>query len=294
MNRKSFFDGHEPIEQLTYVVAGACDPVILKTVRLAVAQNLGKFLLVSTEPLDLSDLKDKVTCIQVADEQEAVKKAVEAITSKKADILMKGFVKTATLLHHVLLKENHLRTDSLLSQIALFEIPSYHKPLLITDAAMNIAPDFEAKKQITQNAISAAHALGISCPKVAFLSAVETPTAKMPSTMDAEKLVTYFIKSGQKVAVSGPLAMDAAISKEAARHKGITDSVAGDADILIVPNIETGNVLYKTLVYCAHAKVGSSIIGAKVPIVISSRSDSAENKLASLFLTSRMISKSLL
>lgn len=153
---------------------------------------------------------------------------------------------------------------------------------------MNVAPETKEKIAITENAVSTANKIGIWNPKIVLLSAVEEITDKMTSTVEANEVVNHF---GDTLAIAGPLALDVAISKEAALHKGIKSSVAGEADILIAPNIETGNVLYKSLVYFAGARVGSAIVGAKVPIVISSRNDTPENKLASFILTVRMVGK---
>ncbi|EFR90863.1 phosphate butyryltransferase, partial [Listeria innocua FSL S4-378] len=231
---------------------------------------------------------DSVTWIQANTAEEAAQGAILAVKNKEADILVKGFIPTATLMHHVLKKENELRTGQLLSQIAIFDIPTYHKPLLLTDCAMNVAPKTNEKIAITENALNVAQKIGITNPKVALLSAVEEVTEKMPSTVEANEVANHF---KENVDIAGPLALDVAISKEAAQHKGIKNNAAGDADILIAPNIETGNALYKSLVYFAGARVGSAIVGAKVPIVISSRNDTPENKLASFILTVRMVGK---
>ncbi|MBC1521079.1 phosphate acetyltransferase [Listeria aquatica] len=270
-----------------YAVAGASDPVIKQTVDLALQNDLGEFLLFGPGELDYDEQKVKV--FKAHSDEEAAKLAVHAVRTGKADVLVKGFVPTATVLRAVLAKETGLRTDKLLSQIAMFELPNYPKPLFITDCAMNIAPTLEEKKQITLNAIEAVRKFGVSSPKVVFLSAVEQVTEKMPSTVDAAELVKFVKETYPEIEAAGPLAFDAAISKEAALHKGIENVAAGDADIIIVPNIETGNALYKSLVYFGNAHVASSVIGAKAPVVISSRSDSAENKLLSFLLTGRMV-----
>lgn len=288
MIKNRFFTDVAETSSYVFAVAGADDEVVLETIRLALKQKLGKFLLFGKkEDLTLTS-NDRVTWIQADTAEEAAQGAILAVKNKEADILVKGFIPTATLMHHVLKKENELRTGQLLSQIAIFDIPSYHKPLLLTDCAMNVAPKTKEKIAITENAVHVATKIGITNPKVALLSAVEEVTEKMPSTVEANEVAMHF--EGE-IDIAGPLALDVAISKDAALHKGIKNKAAGDADILIAPNIETGNVLYKSLVYFAGARVGSAIVGAKVPIVISSRNDTPENKLASFILTVRMVGK---
>ncbi|MBC2081722.1 phosphate acetyltransferase [Listeria welshimeri] len=288
MIKNRFFTDVAETSSYVFAVAGADDEVVLETIRLALKQKLGKFLLFGKkEDLTLTS-NDRVTWIQADTAEEAAQGAILAVKNKEADILVKGFIPTATLMHHVLKKENELRTGQLLSQIAIFDIPSYHKPLLLTDCAMNVAPKTKEKIAITENAVHVATKIGITNPKVALLSAVEEVTEKMPSTVEANEVAMHF--EGE-IDIAGPLALDVAISKEAALHKGIKNKAAGDADILIAPNIETGNVLYKSFVYFAGARVGSAIVGAKVPIVISSRNDTPENKLASFILTVRMVGK---
>ncbi|EQC0676160.1 phosphate acetyltransferase [Listeria innocua] len=288
MTSKRFFKEVAETSSLVFAVAGADDEVVLETIRLALDQGLGKFLLFGKKEDKSITANDSVTWIQTSTAEEAAQGAILAVKNKEADILVKGFIPTATLMHHVLKKENELRTGQLLSQIAIFDIPTYHKPLLLTDCAMNVAPKTNEKIAITENALNVAQKIGITNPKVALLSAVEEVTEKMPSTVEANEVANYF---KGKVDIAGPLALDVAISKEAAQHKGIKNNAAGDADILIAPNIETGNALYKSLVYFAGARVGSAIVGAKVPIVISSRNDTPENKLASFILTVRMVGK---
>ncbi|HBM3582593.1 TPA: phosphate acetyltransferase [Listeria innocua] len=285
MTSKRFFKEVAETSSLVFAVAGADDEVVLETIRLALDQGLGKFLLFGKKEDRSLMANDSVTWIQANTAEEAAQGAILAVKNKEADILVKGFIPTATLMHHVLKKENELRTGQLLSQIAIFDIPTYHKPLLLTDCAMNVAPKTNEKIAITENALNVAQKIGLTNPKVALLSAVEEVTEKMPSTVEANEVANHF---KENVDIAGPLALDVAISKEAAQHKGIKNNAAGDADILIAPNIETGNALYKSLVYFAGARVGSAIVGAKVPIVISSRNDTPENKLASFILTVRM------
>jgi phosphate butyryltransferase len=199
-------------------------------------------------------------------------------------MLMKGLVETAVLLKAVLDKETGLNTGRLVSHVAVMEVPSYHKLLFVTDAAINIAPDLDAKLDIVANAVIAARALGIARPKVAMLAAVEKiNAAKMPCTVDAA-LVAQMNRRGQvrDCIVDGPLALDNAVSAESARIKGIESEVAGDADILVAPDIEAGNILYKCLMDLGGARGAGILMGASKPIVLTSRADSAQTKLASI------------
>jgi phosphate butyryltransferase len=210
--------------------------------------------------------------------------AVDEIVKGNADILMKGLVDTSIILKAVL-KRPELRGETLLSHVAVFEIPTYHKLLMLSDAAMVIAPTLEQKAAIIKNSVEVAKALSISEPKVAILSAKEKVYEKMPSTVDAGKLV----EMGERGEITGcilggPFALDNAISKTAAAHKGIDHPVAGDADILIVPQIESGNILYKALNFLGNATSAGLIVGAKVPIVLTSRADQPISKLNSIVL----------
>lgn len=225
--------------------------------------------------------------IDEADNANASLKAVELVSSHKADMVMKGMVDSATFLRAVLNKEKGLRTGKILSHVTVFYVPALDKILLLTDAAMNIAPDLMAKKQIIENAVHTAHAIGIEVPKVAAICAVEVVNADMQPTLDAAALSMMNVRGQIKgCIVDGPLAIDNAVSKEAAAHKGIKSPVAGEADIILVPNIETGNVMYKTLTYMAGAKNGGIIEGAAAPIILTSRADSHESKLFSIALSS--------
>jgi phosphate butyryltransferase len=226
----------------------------------------------------------------IIDENEAVKKSATLIREGKADVLMKGLCSTATLMKHVLDKENDLRQGGLLSHLAIFEIASYHKLILMSDAALNIAPTLEEKIGITENAIAAAHRLGIAKPKVAMITAVEKINpGKMPATTDAA-IISKMADRGQikGALVDGPLALDNAFSRKSCEVKGIVSEVGGDADIAIVPEIETGNVFYKLMSYLAGAKSAGILIGAKVPIVLTSRSDSDETKFLSIAAAARI------
>lgn len=231
--------------------------------------------------IDLSDYE----IIHESDKVEACRKAVKLVRDKRADVVMKGIVDTAIILKAVLDKEIGLRDAPVLSHVAVFEVPGFDRLLYLSDAAMNIAPDLEAKKHILKNTVKVAHALGNDAPIAACLCAVEKVNPKMQATLDAAALVEAN-KTGEikGCTVMGPLALDNAISVEAAHHKGITDPNAGRADILLVPAIEVGNVFYKSMVFMAKAQNAGVIVGAKVPIVLTSRADSDETKLNSIAL----------
>ena len=227
----------------------------------------------------------KIFTQHVKDDQQAAIAAVKSVHLNEANVLMKGHIPTALILKAVLNPDFGLRTGSVLSHVAAFEIIGFERLIFVTDAAMNIAPDLAQKAQIVQNAVKVAHSVGVANPIVAPLAAVETVNPSMQPTLDAAALVAMNVRGQIKgCVVDGPVALDNAISVEAAHHKGLTGQHAGQADILLVPNIEAGNILYKSLVYFARAKVGAVIVGAKAPIVLTSRSDSAESKLNSLAL----------
>ena len=212
----------------------------------------------------------------------AAAKAVELVRTGEAELLMKGSLHTDELLGAVVAKETGLRTGRRISHVFVMDVPTYHKPLLVTDAAINIAPVLEDKVDICQNAIELALTLGVKKPKVAILAAVETVTSKMPATIDAAALCKMAdrgqIRGGL---LDGPLAFDNAISKEAARTKGITSEVAGDPDILLVPDLESGNILAKQLSFLANADSAGLVLGARVPIILTSRADSVRSRIAS-------------
>ena len=216
------------------------------------------------------------------EEVEAAKVAVALVKEGKADIPMKGILQTSSFAKAILNRETGLMPQNakrLLSQVGTFEYEG--RFMMITDAAINIAPDVETQLGIIKNALPVARALGIDCPKVAVLSAVETYNEKMPSTVSA----TEVAKAGvEGCIVSGPLALDGAISMESVKHKGISNPVAGQADILLVPFIEVGNVLYKSITYIAGKTMASTICGATCPVIITSRADTPDSKYYSILM----------
>ncbi|MCF6366908.1 MAG: bifunctional enoyl-CoA hydratase/phosphate acetyltransferase [Bacteroidales bacterium] len=229
------------------------------------------------------DLKN-IELIHTSNKSEAVKKSIQLIKSGGADILMKGNVGTATLLKGVLNDEWGLKIGNLLSHFAFFELQNYYKLIGLTDVAMNIAPTLKEKAGIIQNAVNYMLKIGYKEPKVAVIGAVETVNEKMTATIDAA-ILSKMAQRNQipDCIIDGPLAFDNAMSKESAKHKKIISEVAGEADLLLMPNIEAGNVLYKSFSYTG-GKLAAVILGASAPIVLTSRSDSEESKLNSIVL----------
>jgi phosphate acetyltransferase len=224
----------------------------------------------------------KVEIVDVPHSHAAAAKAVELVRNGKAEVLMKGSLHTDELLGAVVARETGLRTGRRMSHVFVMDVPNYHKVLIITDAAINIAPTLEDKVDICQNAIDLSRLIGPECPKVAILAAVETVTSKMPATLDAAALCKMADR-GQITGglLDGPLAFDNAISKEAAEVKGIVSEVAGDPDILLVPDLEAGNMVAKLLTFLSKADSAGLVLGARVPIILTSRADSVRARIAS-------------
>jgi phosphate butyryltransferase len=233
------------------------------------------------------ELPTDVEAVRVIDhpKEKAAAEAVKAVNQNDAQVVMKGNIDTKTLLKAVLDKQFGLRASGVLSHVSLFEIPGREQLIFLTDAGMNIAPTLEEKVHIINNAVEVARKIGITQPKVAPLAAVEVVNPAMPATQDAA-ILSQMNKRGQikNCLIDGPLAFDNAVSMKAAEQKQIQSEVAGRADILMVPTIEVANALYKSFIYFAQAKVAAVISGAKAPIVLTSRSDSAESKVYSLAL----------
>ncbi|PSL41120.1 phosphate butyryltransferase [Planomicrobium soli] len=281
-------------EENSVAVAAAADHEVLESVSLALERNLASFKLYDDE-LKLKEMiqsdfphldrHPKIQLYHVKNAVQAAQEAVKSVYINESNVLMKGHISTAVLLKAVLNPDFGLRTGSVLSHVAAFEIQGFDRLIFVTDAGMNITPDLQQKAQIIQNAVQIARSVGVDLPIVAPLAAVEVVNPNMQATLDAAAL-TAMNRRGQitDCIVDGPLALDNAVSLEAAGHKGIQGDTAGRADILLVPNIESGNILYKSLVYFSNAKVGGVIAGAKAPIVLTSRADSAESKLFSLAL----------
>jgi phosphate acetyltransferase len=214
--------------------------------------------------------------------EAAAARAVELIRESKGELLMKGSLHTDELMHAVMSSKTGLRTARRISHIFIMDVPTYAETLFLTDAAINIFPDLDAKRDIVQNAIDLFTQIGLGMPKVAILSAVETVTSKIPSTIEAAALCKMS-ERGQIVGgvLDGPLAFDNAVDVEAARIKGIRSAVAGRAQILVVPDLEAGNMLAKNLSFLAKADAAGIVLGARVPIVLTSRADSVRSRMAS-------------
>ncbi|NLY76658.1 MAG: phosphate butyryltransferase [Tissierellia bacterium] len=279
-------------------VAVAEDKEVLSAVKAAKDLNIVEPVLVGDKSkieAIAGEMGFDLSGVEIVDEKDGVmaaRKATELVSSGKADVLMKGLIDTSVIMKQVLDKEIGLRTGKLISHVAVFDVETYHKILLVTDAAMNINPDLEQKKEIIANAVELAHSLEIENPKVAVIAAKEKVSPKMEATVHAQELAEMN-KRGEisGCIVDGPFALDNAISKEAAETKGVKSEVAGDADILLVPYIEAGNVLYKSLTYFAKAKNAGIILGTKAPIVLTSRADNDEAKLYSIVLAVLLSSK---
>ena len=220
--------------------------------------------------------------VSVASAKAAAAQAVEMALAGAVEVLMKGALHTDALMHAIVAGEKNLRTERRVSHVFVMDVPTYPRPLFITDAAINIHPDLETKRDIIKNAIELAHSLGIETPKVAILSAVETVNPKIKSTVDAAELCKMADR-GQITGgiLDGPLAFDNAVSADAAKIKHIVSPVAGQADIMLVPDIEAGNMLAKQLEYLAGADGAGIVLGARVPIVLTSRADKTLSRLAS-------------
>jgi phosphotransacetylase len=224
----------------------------------------------------------RVQLVDAPHSHAAAAKAVELVRQGQAELLMKGSLHTDELLAAIVARETGVRTARRISHVFIMDVPTYHKVLIVTDAAINIAPTLEDKVDICQNAIDLAISLGVDEPKVAILAAVETVSSKMPATLDASALC----KMAERKQITGglldgPLAFDNAISKQAARTKGIHSAVAGDPDILLAPDLEAGNILAKQLTFLANADSAGVVLGAKVPVILTSRADSVRSRIAS-------------
>jgi phosphate acetyltransferase len=225
---------------------------------------------------------DNTEIVDVPDSQTAATRAVELTREGLVEIVMKGSLHTDELMSAIVARDRGLRTSRRISHAFVMDVPTYHKVLIVTDGAINIAPTLEDKADICQNAIDLAISLGLEQPKVAILAAVETITSKMPATLDAAALCKMADRGQIKNGIlDGPLAFDNAISKQAAQTKGIRSPVAGDADILLAPDLEAGNILAKQLTFLANADSAGMVLGARVPVILTSRADSVRSKIAS-------------
>ncbi|HXZ48155.1 MAG TPA: bifunctional enoyl-CoA hydratase/phosphate acetyltransferase [Usitatibacter sp.] len=287
----AFVEKVKPLRPLATAVAHPCSDAAIKAAVEAAAEGIIEPILVgpvakvraaaAQAGVDLAGLR----LVDAAHSHDAAEKAVALVRAGEAGILMKGSLHTDELLEAVVKRDTGLRTERRLSHAFLMDVPTYHKPLIVTDAAINITPTLSDKADICRNAIDLAHVLGIARPKVAILSAVESVNEKIVSTTDAASLCKM-AERGQipGALLDGPLAMDNAISREAAEIKGIVSEVAGDADILVVPDLVSGNMIAKQLTFMANADAAGIVLGARVPIVLTSRADSVRARLTSCAL----------
>ncbi len=277
------------LDKFTVCVAGAEDEEVLKAVKLAMDMGFIKPILVGDKD-KIEELADKVglrdyELVHSDSTEESALEAVKIVSSGRASVLMKGFVNTSVYLRAVLNKEFGLRTGRLLSLLAAYEIPQYHKLLYCTDSGVNPNPNLNQKKDILTNSLLALEGFGIHIPKVAALTGNEMVDPKIQSTVDADALVKM-VENGEikKCIIEGPIAFDVAFDAHAAEHKGINSQVSGDVDLLLFPNMETGNALGKSWLLWNEAKWAGIILGASSPIVLGSRSDTAEIKVNSIAL----------
>lgn len=289
---KNFSDVIEKVKsQNPYIisVAAAEDKELLKAVKAAADMGFVKPVLVGDEAkindiiseIDLKPLK-----VVAADSPEdAAAKAVKLVKDGEAEVLMKGLINTSVYMRAILNKENGLRTGRLISLLAVYEMPGYHKLLFCTDSGINVAPDLKQKKDILNNSLIAMKGMGFESPKVAALTANEMVDPKVLSTVDAQGLVDA-VANGEteNCTIEGPIAFDVAFSKHNAEHKGIDSKIAGDVDMLVFPNIETGNALGKSWLHFNNAKWAGIVLGASAPVILGSRSDTQEIKINSIAL----------
>lgn len=272
-------------------VAVAQDKPVLEAIRDAKKNKIADAILVGNEEEIRSIAKEiemdieQFEIVNEPDMRKAALKASELVSTGKADMLMKGLVDTANFLRAVLNKEVGLRTGKLMSHVAVFETDKFDRLLILTDVAFNMYPELKEKAQMIENAAAVAHSMGNECPKVAAVCAVEVVNPNMPETIDASLLAKMSDRGQIKgCVVDGPFALDNALSEEAAKHKKVTGPVAGKADILVLPDIQAGNIMYKTLTYTTDAKNGCLLVGTSAPVVLTSRNDSHETKMYSIAL----------
>jgi len=275
-------------EPIVTAVAHPCEKTALEAAIDAARQRLITPILVGPEAKIREVARDAgidigpYRVVDAPHSHAAAARAVELVRQGEAQLLMKGSLHSNEILGAVVARETGLRTGRRLSHVFIMDVPTYHKVLIVTDAAINIAPGLEEKVDICQNAIDLAIALGVQTPKVAILAAVETVNSKMKTTLEAAALCKMADR-GQITGgiLDGPLAFDNAISADAAKMKGIKSAVAGDPDILLVPDLESGNMLAKQLTFLANADSAGIVLGARVPIILTSRADSVRSRIAS-------------
>lgn len=278
------------------VVAAAHDSHTLEALILADGDNIATPVLVGNKA-EIQEIlaklgvdSDKYEIYETHSDKESAEKTIELIKEGKADFIMKGKLQTADLLRAVVNKEKGLSKGKVMSHVAMHEVPTYHKLLAVTDGGMMLYPNLEEKKQIMENAVEVFNNIGYECPKVAVLAAVENVNPKMPETVDGDLLKQMNLRGEIKnCIVEGPMSFDLALSKESAEIKGYKSEVVGEVDIMLVPNITTGNIMSKALIYGGNAKMAGFIVGAKVPIVLTSRGASTQEKYLSLAISASAV-----
>jgi len=295
-NFEALFERIKETRPVSMAVAQADDRAVLEAVKNARDRGFIEPLLVGSAEklgglLEELDFKD-VSVTDAQTPEQAVSEAVALARTGKAGALMKGLVNTSIFMRGVLDKECGLRAGRLLSMLAVYEAPNYHKLLFCSDSGINVAPNLEQKKEILINVLDALDKIGLTEPKVAVLTANELPDPKIPSTTDAAALVEM-VQRGEipSCSIEGPIAFDVAFDPEAAAHKSIQSKISGDVDVLIFPNIEAGNILGKSWIHLNHSKWAGIVLGALCPIVLGSRSDTPEIKLGSIALACLSASK---
>ena len=255
--------------------------------RIVIPILIGDGIVIKSYLGELGFSATEVCIIEAASHEDAAQRAVDMINAGAADFIMKGRLETATLMRIIVNKENKLRTGRIMSHIAFLEIPTYHKILAVSDIALNTYPSLDQKKQIIENAVATLERMGIEKPKVAIMAAAEEVNPKLTESVEANELKMMNL-SGEiaKCIIEGPISYDLAIDKESADTKGYISPVAGDADLMLVPNITAGNLMLKALVFSGGAKSAGFVVGAKVPVVLTSRSSTTEDKFLSIVLAS--------
>ena len=288
---KELLEKAKEIKTKTVVVACAADEHVLEAVELARKENIVNGILVGNVDLikkiliKLNIEIDNYKFVNILDKTEACLESVKIVNKDKDFFLMKGLVDSSIILRAALNKEFGLRTNNRISHVSVLEVSTHPKLLFMSDGAMNIKPNLDEKRQIIENCVEIAHALGLETPKVGIIAAVEKVNPQMEATLDAVDLIKMNKDNVIKgCIIGGPFAMDNAINKEAALHKGVTDPIAGEVDILLMPRIEAGNIFYKSMMFLGNAQSASIIAGAKKPIVLTSRADSTLSKYHSIAL----------
>lgn len=298
LNFDQIFEQVEALDPVTIAVAEATSPEVLFSVKESYEKKIARFLLYGDQNT-IQKVSDEVglslqehQVIHTSSDVESCREAVIAVHDGKADVAMKGLVHSSDFLRAVLHRDKGLRTEKVLSHVATFEIEGYDRLIHVTDASINIRPTWQEKAQIIENITHFCHLLGNRHPKVALLGAIELINPKMEVTMEAA-ILSQMGRRGQlqQMTVDGPFALDNAVSEKAAKIKKIQGEVAGQADVLVVPDIEAGNILYKSLVYFAKAKMGALVLGAKAPVILTSRADPATTRVYSMALAALQVAQ---